>query len=338
MLSQANSWLPKFVEQITNEMKAAVLYRAGETPQYANFAEPIPSEHEQIIEIKAASIKNLDKARAKGTHYDKHENYPVIVGVDGVGVLANGTRVYAGSATGMMSEKALINKNWYVPVPDKLDNITAAAIPNPAISAWLSLAYKGKLKKGDTVLILGATGITGKLAVQIARHLGAGRIIAIGRNQRALDNLSADATISLNQPDDDVKQAIKAEAAKSPFDVVIDYLWGKPAELLLGTLAGHDLNATVDHITRYVQVGEMAGPAINLPASILRSTAIELTGAGGGSVSQEIIVKIQTEILPEVFKLAAEGKLSIDTLAIPLKDVAEAWQQDAQGKRVVITM
>ena len=319
-------------------MKAAVLYQAGEIPQYADFAEPIPSEQEQLISVKAASIKNLDKGRAKGIHYDKHKNYPAIVGVDGVGVLKGGTRVYAGSQAGMMAERALINKHWYVPVPDGLDDVTAAAIPNPAISAWLSLVYKGKLKQNDTVLVLGATGITGKLAVQIARHLGAGRIIAIGRNQEALDSLNADVTISLNQPDDDIKQAIKAEAAKNPFDVVIDYLWGKPAELLLHTLAGHDLNATVDHITRYVQVGEMAGSAINLPAAILRSTAIELTGAGGGSISKEVISKIQTEILPEVFKLAAAGKLSIDTLAIPLKDVAEAWQQDAQGKRVVITM
>jgi NADPH:quinone reductase-like Zn-dependent oxidoreductase len=338
MLSQPRCRLSKFVEQITNEMKAAILYQAGEIPQYADFAEPTAAEHEQIIEIKAASIKNLDKARAKGAHYDKHENYPVVVGIDGVGIMADGTRVYAGSATGMMSEKALINKHWYVPVPDELDDITSAAIPNPAISAWLSLVYKGKLKAGDTVLILGATGITGKLAVQIARHLGAGKIIALGRNQEALDNLGADVNISLNQSDDDIKQAIKTEAVKTPFDVVIDYLWGKPAELLLDTLAGHDLNATVDHITRYVQVGEMAGSAINLPAAILRSTAIELTGAGGGSISKEVISKIQTEILPEVFKLAAEGKLSIDTLAVPLKDVSEAWQQDARGKRVVITM
>jgi len=319
-------------------MKAAVLYQAGEIPQYADFAEPIPTEQEQVIEVKAASIKNLDKMRAKGSHYDKHENYPAIVGVDGVGVLSDGTRVYAGSAPGMMGQKALINKNWYVPIPDGLDDVTAAALPNPAISAWLSLAYKGKLKTGDTVMILGATGITGKLAVQIARHLGAGKIIAMGRNQEALNNLGADVTISLNQSDDEIKQAIKAEAAKNPFDVIIDYLWGKPAELLLNTLAGHDLNATIEHVTRYVQVGEMAGSTINLPAAILRSTAIELTGAGGGGISKEVIGKIQTEILPEVFKLAAEGKLSIDTLAIPLKHVAEAWQRDAQGKRVVITM
>lgn len=319
-------------------MKAAVLYQAGKIPQYADFAEPIPAPHEQLINVKAASIKNLDKGRAKGTHYDKHKNYPAVVGVDGIGVLEDGTRVYASSQAGMMAEKALINSHWYVPVPDGLDDVTAAALPNPAISAWLSLAYKGKLKQDDTVLILGATGITGKLAVQIARHLGAGKIIALGRNQGALDSLGADVTISLNQSDDDIKQAIKTEAAKKPFDVVIDYLWGKPAELLLGALAGHDLNATADHITRYVQVGEMAGSAINLPAAILRSTAIELTGSGGGSISKEVIGKIQTEILPEVFKLAAEGKLSIDILAIPLKDVAEAWQQEAQGKRVVITM
>ena len=320
-------------------MKAAVLYKAGEIPQYDDFTDPVPQDNELLIQVKAASIKNLDKARAKGAHYDQHEKFSVVVGVDGVGVLADGTRVYAGSRAGMMAEKALINKNWYIPVPNGVNDVTAAAIPNPAISAWLSLAYKGKLKKGDTVLILGATGITGKLAVQIARHLGAGRIIATGRNAAVLSNLDADVTISLSQPDDAIKQALKAEALQYPFDIVIDYLWGKPAELVLETLTGHDLNTTADHITRFVQVGEMAGTHINLPAATLRSAPIELVGAGGGSISKEMIVKIQTEILPEVFKLASEGKLTIDTLAIPLKDVAEAWErEDTQGKRVVITM
>ncbi|MDN5289127.1 MAG: NADPH:quinone reductase [Mucilaginibacter sp.] len=319
-------------------MKAAVLYKAGEIPQYDEFTNPIPQAHEQLVYVKAASIKNLDKMRAKGAHYDQHKNYPVVVGVDGVGVLEDGTRVYAGSASGMMGEKALINKNWYVPLPDSLDDVTAAAIPNPAISAWLSLQYKGNLKKGDTVLIMGATGITGKLAVQVARHLGAGRIIATGRNTEALNSLGADVTISLNQPDDAIKQALKAETLQNPFDVVIDYLWGKPAELVLEVLTGHDLNAAA-HLTRFVQVGEMAGSNINLPGAVLRSSAIELVGSGGGSISKEQMGKIQTEILPEVFRLAAAGKLSIDTLAIPLKDVTEAWKQaDLQRKRVVVTM
>ena len=320
-------------------MKAAVLYKAGETPQYENFTEPVPQENELLIQVKAASIKNLDKGRAKGVHYDQHEKFPVVVGVDGVGVLADGVRVYAGSRAGMMAEKAVINKNWYVPVPSGIDDVTAAAIPNPAISAWLSLAYKGKLKKGDTVLISGATGITGKLAIQIARHLGAGRIIATGRNEAILSTLDADVTISLSQPHDAIKQALKAEALQYPFDIVIDYLWGKPAELVLETLTGHDINSTADHITRFVQVGSMAGPDINLHAATLRSAPIELVGSGGGSISKEMMAKIQTEILPEVFKLASEGKLTIDTLAIPLKDVTEAWERsDTQGKRVVITM
>lgn len=319
-------------------MKAAVLYKTGEIPQYDEFTDPIPQPHEQLVYIKAASIKNLDKSRAKGSHYDKHTNYPVVVGVDGVGTLEDGTRVYAGSQTGMMAEKALISKTWYVPIPDELDDVTAAAIPNPAVSAWLSLAYKGQLKKGGTVLIMGATGTTGKLAVQIARHLGAGRIIATGRNTEVLNNLGADVTISLNQPDDAIKQVLKAEALQNSFDVVIDYLWGKPAELVLEVLTGHDLNAAA-HLTRFVQVGAMTGPNINLPAAALRSSAIELVGSGGGSISKEEIGRIQTEILPEVFRLAAAGKLSIDTLAIPLKDVAEAWKQaDLQRKRVVVTM
>ncbi len=321
-------------------MKAAVLHKAGDFPRYENFAEPVLGTDEVLVTMKAASIKNLDRMRVKGTHYDKYTNFPAVVGVDGVGVLPDGTRVYTGG-DGMMAQQIAVNRNRLVNLPDNIDDITAAAIPNPGISAWLTLAWKGRLKKGDAVLILGATGITGTLAVQIAKHLGAGKIVVTGRNPASLQKLTAlgaDVAISLQQSDEAIMQAIATEAQQQPFDIVIDYLWGKPAELVLEVLTGHNLNST-PHLTRYIQVGEMAGAAINLKAATLRSSLIEITGVGGGSIPMDIVAKIGAEYLPEIFRLAAEGKLTIDTEAIPLKDVEQAWQQqDLNGKRIVLTM
>ncbi|QNK63881.1 zinc-binding alcohol dehydrogenase family protein [Pedobacter sp. PAMC26386] len=188
---------------------------------------------------------------------------------------------------------------------------------------------------------MGATGITGKLAVQIARHLGAGRIIVTGRNQTMLEKLiemGADVAISLNQIDEMIRKAIEAEKTNHHIDIVIDYLWGKPAELLLDILTGHDLHAEAQ-LTRYVQVGEMAGATISLAGATLRSSAIELSGQGGGSIPKNILQKIPTTILPEIFRLAAEGILTVDTMMVPLSEVEEVWQRkDLDGKRVVITL
>jgi NADPH:quinone reductase-like Zn-dependent oxidoreductase len=322
-------------------MKAAVLYEAGSIPICQEFPDPVPGQNEQIVYIKAASIKNLDKMRARGTHYDSYPTFPVVVGVDGVGVLEDGTRVYTGSQQGMMAEKAAVSKYWTMPLPDKLDDVTAAALPNPAVSAWLALEWKGRLQKGNAVLILGATGITGRLAIQLAKHLGAGKVVAMGRNPAILDTLpglGADAVISLNQPQEAIKQALKAEVLQQPFDIILDYLWGEPAELVLDVLTGHDLAAEA-HPVRYIQIGEMAGASIRLNAAALRSSAIEMCGQGGGGIPKDILAKIPTVYLPKIFRLAIEGKLRIETEAVALEDVGTAWQrEDGQGTRIVVTM
>jgi NADPH:quinone reductase-like Zn-dependent oxidoreductase len=222
---------------------------------------------------------------------------------------------------------------------DKIDNVTAAALPNPALSAWLTLSWRANLKPGETVLIMGATGVTGKLAIQLAKHFGAGRVVAAGRNKKVLETLpqlGADVVISLEKSDEELKKNFEAEIKYEPFDIVLDYIWGHQAEVLLDALTGHDLNAEAHH-TRYIQIGEMAGATIKLSAATLRSSAIEIYGQGGGSIPKEVMMKISTEIFPQLINLAAEKKLVIDTEAVPLKDIEKAWRrQDAGGKRIVI--
>lgn len=321
-------------------MKAAVIHQLGQVPAYETFPDPQPqTPQEQRMRVTAASIKNLDKYRAAGHHYDAHKILPAVVGIDGVGVLEDGTRVYGSGHPGMLAEQAVITAGRYVPLPDHIDDVTAAALPNPGLSAWFSLEYRARLQPGETVFIMGATGITGKLAIQLAKYLGAGKVIAAGRNPRVLESLyalGADETVSLNQDDDTLKQTLQTLHAATPFDVVIDYTWGHPTEIMLDALSGTSLLAS-GHRTRYITVGEMAGPAITLKSGTLRATPIELLGVGGGSVPKEEIGRAMTEVLPVLFALAAEGRIKIDTEAIPLANVGEAWERgDVDGKRVVM--
>src|SRR5271168_773558 len=182
-------------------MKAAVLHELGKPPRCEDFPEPSAGNEEAIVQVRAASLKPVDKQLAAGTHFASPRELPAICGTDGVGNLPDGTRVFFGGARrpyGAMAQQTVVPAMFCFPVPDALDDATAAALPNPGVSALLSLTQRAKLAKGEKVLIQGATGVTGKLAVQIAKQLGAGRVIATGRNLQALQtlrDLGADATI-----------------------------------------------------------------------------------------------------------------------------------------------
>lgn len=318
-------------------MKAAVLQKLGIAPRFQEFQDPIAQEGEVAVKVRAASLKPIDRAMASGTHYASFRELPVICGVDGVGTLEDGSRVYFGGLRkpyGAMAEKAMAPKGLCFPIPDKLDDATAAALPNPAASSWLPLKWRARLKPGETVLVLGATGVAGRLAVQIAKVLGAGRVIAAGRNQKILESVSAlgaDATVQLDKSGQDLKQAF-AEALKDGVDVVLDYLWGPPTEALVAALTGHDL-AAQSRITRLIEIGDSAGATISLSGGALRSSGLEIYGSGGGSVSRKAIF----EAVPQIFELAARGDLRLDTKQVPLAEVESAWNEKGQeGQRVVL--
>ena len=319
-------------------MKAAVLRTLGKPPRFEDFPDPHPGPDEVMVHVKAASLKNVDKAMADGSHYDSRSGLPVVCGVDGVGILDDGTRVFCGGPRppyGMMAEQAVVPQAWCLPIPDGIDDVTAAALPNPALSSWLPLVWRAQLKPGETVLILGATGVAGKLAIQVAKHLGAARVVAAGRNEHvlaSLPDLGADAIIPLDRPDQELAAAFVREASHKHFDIILDYLWGHPTEVLLDALMRHDVKAESSRI-RLVEIGEMAGPTISLSAAALRSSGLELYGSGGGSVPHTAIF----EAFPKVWALAAEGSLRIDTEPVALADVEDAWQrQDVHGRRIVI--
>ena len=259
--------------------------------------------------------------------------------MDGVGLLEDGTRVYAFGLTGMVAEKALADKRKCVVLPASIDDASAAALPNAIFGAAAALRFRANIVPGDTVLINGGTGVTGKLAIQIAKHYGAGRIIATGRNADSLQKLltiGADEIISLKQDDDQIVAQLKAIHSATPIDIVIDYLWGHPVEMILMALKG---KGHTTHKVRIVTVGEMAGSTIALPSGILRSSDIEILGSGLGSLPEDAMDAIFTEILPDMLQLAANGQFEIETVTYPLKDIEAAWMQDiGPGKRLVIIM
>ena len=340
MLSSGILIAATFVKK--KQMKAAILHALGETPKYGEFATPVPQNADQLlITVKAASIKNLDKGIASGAHYSSNTGsfQSLVVGVDGVGLLEDGSRVYAPGIQGMISTQALIDKNRFVRLPEDLDDVTAAALPNAVLGAAAALRYRAEVKPGDTVLINGATGVTGRIAVQIAKHYGAKWVITTGRNAASLDSLKAlgaDEVISLKQGDEEILQALKEIQLRTPIDSVIDYLWGHPAELILKALGG---KGKFTHPLRFVTVGGMAGDQIQLSSGILRSADITLIGSGIGSLPEALMQKLFKEVLPEMFLLAAEGKLKIDTITAPLEAVETAWNQKIDsGKRLVIVM
>lgn len=323
-------------------MKAAIIEKLGETPKYKDFPNPkIQSEEHLLIEMKAAAVKNLDKIRASGKHYASYKKLPTVVGMDGVGILENGTRVYAKGITGMIAEKAIIDRNKYTLIPKNLDFNTAAALPNAVLGAAMSLKIRGEIKKGQNVLINGATGVTGQIAVQIAKHYGAKTIIATGRNQENLENtkrLGAHEIISLKQKDEAIITQLKKIHSVTPIDLVIDYLWGNPIKLVIDAIKGGGLH-NFTHKTRIVTVGSMAGENIQLESGILRSSAIEILGSGFGSLSEGDLEYYDKQILPEMFQLAANGHLIIDVVLGSLKNIEHLWEQKIDsGKRLVITI
>lgn len=317
-------------------MKAAVLHEAGGIPRYEDFPEPVAGEGEVIIEVKAAALENVDKAIAAGTHYAGNRfltQLPAIPAFDGIGTLPDGTLVGFGNPRppyGALAEKTVVAENAFAPIAEGVD---------PAVATMLVTAITGMSIKtaagfvaGETVLVQGATGVAGRLAVKVARLLGAGRIVATGRDDeqlREVQALGADTVINTAIPDNALIQAF-TDAKGDGYDVVVDYLWGRPTELLLRSLVPDSF--AFPKPTRLIQVGESAGSALTLPADSLRTSGVEIYGAAKG-----LDPETMGEVYGQIVTWARSGELDFDIEEVPLSDIATAWQRtDLRGRRLVI--
>lgn len=318
-------------------MKAAVINDFGETPQCTDFPNPVITNGETLVYVKAAALENFDRGVASGKHYSSRKlfpHFPAIIGNDGVGITENGNMVAFGNIHppyGSFAE--MVAAGYTIPVPSGIDAAQAAAIVPSALTSLLPLKYAAKLQPGETVFINGATGASGRVAVQVAKLLGAGKIIATGRNETSLglvSTLGADETINLLQSDEHLTENFTTAQGEKGFDIVLDFLWGHPAEVLIDTFIPKEAGFARQRI-RYLQIGQKAGSHISITGSAFRTSGLEMMGIG--RITNEVLAA-ETDTIWNWIK---ENKLYMDIERVPLKDIANAWQRtELAGKRLVI--
>jgi NADPH2:quinone reductase len=315
-------------------MHAAVLHGIGQVPRYEEFPAPAAGDGEAVVTVAAAALKPFDLGWARGVHHASPTTFPQVAGADGVGRLEDGTRVafFAPQRPyGGMADRALVREGLWFAVPEGVDDVTAAAVMNPGGAAWKTLFMEGELAPGQTVLVLGATGTSGRIAAQLACRQGA-RVVVAGRNQRVLDELvaaGAPAAIRVDRPRGELVEAILAAA---PYDLIVDYLWGPPAEAVLAALLRPEAQGAAPRRTRYLLVGMTAGEVAGVPAMALRNPRVELFGSGTrGQSSLESAATGFNTILGHI----AAGEIALAVDAVPLADIESVWPLAGSDRRTV---
>jgi NADPH:quinone reductase-like Zn-dependent oxidoreductase len=283
-------------------MNAAVVTSFAEPPHYQPFEVPQPNAADEfIVDVLAVGLHPRVRSGAAGAHYTSSGTLPMIPGVDAVGLRPDGTRVYfvaADDVIGTMADKALASARQSIELPDDADSAKVA----------------------------------GAMAVQVARRLGAGCVVGAGRDPgrlAALTSAGADAVVQLTGDDDATARALAVAAAES--DIVLDYLWGKPAQQAIPAL----LTARSDRSREmnWIQIGSVAGPAMELPSAALRSANFRLQGSGQGSVSPQVYLAELPSLVAEI----TAGTIAVTATTMPLADVEQIWPQpEAPGERTVL--
>jgi NADPH:quinone reductase-like Zn-dependent oxidoreductase len=303
-------------------MHAAVVTSFDSPPTYQDFPTPTPrAPDEVLVDVVAAGLHPRVRSQADGSHYTSTDELPLVPGIDGVGRAPDGTLRYfilPDTTMGAMAERTVVDLRRSVVLPEGSDPVLIAAAMNPAMSSWVALRRR--------------IGFAAQLAVQVARHFGASRVIGVGRDAErlaGLADLGVDATVSLAGDPADVADAL-GEVARD-VDVVIDYLWGRPTVDAMRAIVP---SRTDDgQPLAWVQIGSVAGPTAAIPSAALRAARLRIVGSGQGSVPAR-------DFLAELPALAAEitnGTLRIDARTVPLRDVESAWQDPSSDQRVVIT-
>lgn len=313
-------------------MQAAVVTSLGEPPRLADFPEPVAAgPHEVVVDVLAAGLHPRVRSQADGSHYTSGGRLPLVPGVDGVGRDPEGRLRYfvlGDDTVGAMAERAVVDTRRSVVLPDDVDPVAIAAAMNPAMSSWIALRHRAAFEAGQRVLILGATGNAGRMAVAVTRLLGASEVVAVGRNiersRESLEALGASAVVDLAET-----EALGAAAAG--IDVVLDYVWGAPTETAMVTIVSD--RADRGRPLTWVQIGSVAEATAAIPSAALRSSTLQIVGSGQGSVGvREILGE-----LPEIAAAVTRGDLEVDARAVPLAEVTEVWAAEAGSTgRVVL--
>ncbi len=317
-------------------MNAAVVTSFAEPPRYQQVEVPQPrTADEVLVDVLAAGLHPRVRSGAAGVHYTSTGTLPMVPGIDAVGRRADGKLIYftaASDAAGTMADKALADVRRCIELPADADLAKLAAGINPAMSSWVALRRRVRMEPGQSVLVLGATGNAGAMAVGVAKRLGAGRVVGAGRDRDrllALTNAGADDVVQLTGDHDATSAALAATAAES--DIVLDYLWGRPALQAMTAIltARSDRSRALD----WIQIGAIAGPTIELPSEIMRGANLRLQGSGQGSVSPAAYLAELPSLVDEI----NAGTIAVKAVTVPLAEVTQAWTRpQASGQRTVL--
>ncbi|MFT4262642.1 MAG: zinc-binding alcohol dehydrogenase family protein [Nocardioides sp.] len=307
-------------------MHAALVTSYDAPPRYTEIEEPTASARgEAVVEVLAAALHPRVRSQADGSHYTSTDELPLVPGIDAVVRDDRGRLRYAlldDTALGTMAERTVIELDRSVVLPRSVDPVAIAAAMNAVMSSWVALRRRIRFRRGQRVLILGATGSSGRMAIQVAKRLGAREVVAAGRNiakLAPLGALGADRTLLY----DDLTPA-------ADVDVVLDYVWGPVTAAAMVPL----LTARRDRSQplAWVQIGSMAGLESSIPSAALRSARLQLVGSGIGSVPGR---EYKSE-LPAIAKAVAAGAFDVRPRAVPLTDVERTWTESLGSEERIV--
>ncbi|HEY2792570.1 MAG TPA: zinc-binding alcohol dehydrogenase family protein [Micromonosporaceae bacterium] len=310
-------------------MHAAVVRSFDRPPTFGDWPEPSASgDDEVVLDVLASGLHPRVRSQADGSHYTSTEQLPLVPGIDGVGRAPDGTLRYfvlPDARLGAMADRTVVDLRRSVALPTGTDPVHIAAGMNPAMSSWIALRRRISFEPGQSVLVLGATGSAGRLAVQVAKRFGAARVIGAGRDPARLAELAAlgaDVTVSLDGDE--------LGRAAADVDVVIDYVWGSAtAAAMTAVVTGR---ADRGRPLSWIEIGSVGGPTASIPSAALRAARLQIVGSGQGSVSTRDIVAE----LPELAAAIGAGAFRLDTRVVPLSGVEAAWPEPVGADRVVL--
>ena len=320
-------------------MRAAVLTDYTTPPRVAERDEPTDADGRAIVELRAAALNPADLAIASGKFPAGSPPLPYVPGIEGLGTVVSsrrfgaGTRVWASgrglgvASDGTFAERFAAADDVLVEVPEGVGDELAAALGVVGLAAWMPLSWLVPVQTGESVLVLGATGAVGSIAVQAAKILGAGRVVGAGRNEarlRRAQELGADAVVALDG--DDLQGRLAASFDGAPPTLIFDALWGPAVEAAAAVAAPG---------ARIAHVGQSAGPEATLASAHVRGKQLRIQGYSNFTVPHDALAQGYGELLGH----AAAGKISMRTETFALDRIAEAWalqQRGPDAKLVVV--
>ncbi|MFJ9173663.1 zinc-binding alcohol dehydrogenase family protein [Streptomyces sp. NPDC102360] len=312
------------------EIRAAVVDAPGAVPRVSSIALPPRTPGSTLVAVVAAPLNPLDLVIASGTFHSARHEAPYVPGSECVGVVLASDRHQPGAwvyaechaspdAPGSLATQVLVDDEDLLPLPEGIDPVQAAAVGNSGTAAFMPLVEDAALRSGETVLVLGATGAVGQLAVQVAHRRGAGRVIGVARDRTALERLpalGADATVDQRAGESAEELAERLRAVTGPVDVVLDGVYGMPLEAALQVCAPR---------ARIVNVGNPAGATARIPAGLLRGKQLTLSGFAGLHTP----LQAKQAALTWLWACLARGELRVDVRTFPLEDLPSAWRTQA---------